>query len=355
MRDGYVTATYACIDVQPASTYNVYLGVCSSSPIWISFGVDMSDAPLFGPYGRGAVDIVDRLSEFGANALWFHGFNPAAFDACEKHRIAPCVEFKTFRADYKARPELIPIGVDGKPIRYGRLVQGVCLSKKDFLEETERNLIDGLDAFRPAGVWLDYLTHAGWFEDPDPDLQESCFCPQCIADFCETTGTDATTPDRILQHYPKQWERHKCEKIARFAAHYSQLIRSRHPGCLIGAYMCPWTPEELDRALTRIFAQDYELMAPSLDVFTPLIYAQKCGRPPTWGRDFLEQMGRRIPSRCRVQLILDVLDFPKCLTAAADAEIPTWGVQLFGGAPALQDSGNAAIFRACVERIAQKQ
>ena len=73
---------------------------------------------LFGPYGSAAVEFIDRFSTYGANALWFHGFDAAAFDACQKRDIAACVEFKTFRADFATHPELIPIGVDGKPIRY---------------------------------------------------------------------------------------------------------------------------------------------------------------------------------------------------------------------------------------------
>ena len=43
---------------------------------------------------------------------------------------SPCAEFATFRADFDARPELIPIWADGRPIRYGQLVQGVCLSQQ---------------------------------------------------------------------------------------------------------------------------------------------------------------------------------------------------------------------------------
>ena len=67
-----------------------------------------------------------------ANAAWFHGFDLAAFEACHKHDIALRVEFATFRADFDARPELIPIWADGRPIRYGQLVQGVCLSQQAF-------------------------------------------------------------------------------------------------------------------------------------------------------------------------------------------------------------------------------
>jgi hypothetical protein len=306
---------------------------------------------LFGPYGRNAVDVIDRLAPAGANAVWFHGFDAAAFDACDKAGIAACVEFKTFRANFAEHPELVPIGVDGQPIRYGRLVQGVCLSQQEFLEETEANLRAGLQSYQPVGIWLDYLTYAGWFEVPDPDLQESCFCQACIQDFCEATGIDATTPAQILATAQEQWTRHKCERIARFARHYAEIIRAALPGCVVGAYMCPWTPEEFDGALTRIFAQDYALMAPAIDVFTPLIYGEKSGRAPTWGREWLEASPRFVPAERKVQLILDVLDFPASLQESAASSVPSWGIQLFAGAPIFADGDQARIFTDAVEKI----
>jgi len=79
----------------------------------------MQTSPLFGPYGSSALDSIAQFSELGANACWFHGFDPAAFDTCQKHAISACVEFKTFRADFGTHPGLIPIGVDGRPIRTG--------------------------------------------------------------------------------------------------------------------------------------------------------------------------------------------------------------------------------------------
>jgi len=311
----------------------------------------MLSTPLFGPYGSAALPFIDRFAVHGVNAFWFHGFDAAAIEACERHGIAACVEFKTFRADFDAHPELIPIGVDGKPIRYGRLVQGVCLSQQDFLAETEINLVDGVRRFAPTGIWLDYLTYAGWFETPEPDLQESCFCTACIEEFCTATGIDATTPQQILDTAAAAWTRHKCERIARFAAHYAALIRTHRPGCIVGAYMCPWTPDEYDGALARIFAQDYNLLAPSIDVFTPLIYAAKSGRTASWGRDFLSLAPAFVPPGRKVQLILDALDFPDSLLETAEATRPSWGVQLFGGAQVFGDDDKAAVFAHAVERM----
>lgn len=308
---------------------------------------------LFGPYGSGALEHADQLARYGANAVWFHMFNPEAFETCQKHGIAACVEFKTFRADFNQHPELRPIGVDGVPIRHGGLVQGVCLSQRAFLEETEANLLTGVQAFQPTGIWLDYLTYAGWFETPEPDLQQSCFCPACVAEFCAATGLDATTPTEILARYREQWTRHKCERIASFARRYAEIIRQHLPNCIVGAYMCPWTPDEFDSALTQIFAQDYALLAPAIDVFTPLIYAKKSGRSADWGREFLEAAAAFVPQDREVQLILDALDFPESLLATAASRQPSWGIQLFGGAQVFSDPEQASVFRTAVEQMRQ--
>ena len=310
---------------------------------------------LFGPYGGGAVEFIDRFERYGANALWFHGFSPAAFDACQKHRIAACVEFKTLRADFDARPELIPVGADLQPIRRGPLVQGVCLSQQAFLNEVEADLVDGLREYRPAGIWLDYLTYAGWFEVPAPDLQDSCFCPACIADFCTATGLDATTPDQILSTSAEAWEQHKCVRIAALGRRYADLIHSYLPDCVVGAYMCPWQPDEFGRALTRIFAQDYARLAPAIDVFTPLIYCAKSGRSHAWGREFLEAAPAFVPSDRAVQLILDADDLPASLRESAAASRPSRGLQVFDGARIFRDPQRAAEFAAAVAQITSPQ
>jgi hypothetical protein len=306
---------------------------------------------FFGPYGKSALIHADSLTGYGANACWFHMFDAGAFETCARHGLAACVEFKTFRADFDRHPKLIPIGVNGKPIRYGKLVQGVCLSQQDFLEQVEADLRDGVRAYQPAGIWLDYLTYAGWFEVPNPDLQESCFCTGCIATFCKQTGIDARTPAEILARHAGAWTRHKCARIAHFARRFAEIIRAKLPGCVIGAYMCPWTPKEFDNALTRIFAQDYALLAPAIDVFTPLIYGTKSGRPITWGRSFLEHAPAFVPQDRKLQLILDALDGPDSLAETAAAARPSWGLQVFGGTSVFADASFARTFQAAVARI----
>jgi hypothetical protein len=233
-------------------------------------------------------------------------------------------------------------------------VQGVCLSQQAFLEETEQALHAGVRDYRPAGIWLDYLTYGGWFETPEPDLQESCFCPACVAEFNEATGLDATEPALILERHAGEWAAHKCERVAGYAARYAEIIRAQLPGCAIGAYMCPWTPEEFEGALSRIFAQDYALLAPAIDVYTPLIYAHKSGRPPEWGRQFLERAPGFVPDGHAVQLILDALDYPESLLATAGSSAPSWGLQLFGGARVFADPAQARVFASAVAQMRER-
>ena len=307
--------------------------------------------PLYGVYGKSGIDVADKMLDAGCNALWFHGFDDEGFSGCEKSGLIPCVEFKTFRADFSENPELIPIGVDGKPIRYGKLIQGICLSNSDFIGEGLEDLTEGIRTYEPRGVWLDYLTYAGWFETPEPDLQESCFCDACIRDFCEVTGIDADLPAEILDSYQEEWTTHKCNRIAIHGQRYADIIKEVRPECLVGAYMCPWTPDEYDGALQRIFAQDYQKLRDFIDVFTPLIYAEKSGRPPEWSRNFMEASPDFIPMGKKTQLILDALDFPGSIEALATSKCPSWGYQIFGGASIFENVEHASLLKTLNELL----
>ncbi|MEZ4681129.1 MAG: hypothetical protein R2932_43640 [Caldilineaceae bacterium] len=158
-------------------------------------------------------------------------------------------------------------------------------------------------------------------------------------------------PQEILAHHQAAWTQHKCSRIAYYALHYAQTIRDHLPHCVIGAYMCPWQPDEFDGALRRIFAQDYRLMTPAIDIFTPLIYGTKSGRPATWGRAWLEAAPTFVPTERQVQLILDALDFPDSLAATGAATVPSYGLQVFNGAQVFADPAWAALFRTTVEKI----
>jgi hypothetical protein len=114
--------------------------------------------------------------------------------------------------------------------------------------------------------------------------------------------------------------------------------------------MCPWRPDEHNGALGRIFAQDYGLLARSIDVFTPLIYAAKSGRSAAWAGEFLDASPGFVPSGCRIQLILDYLDYPSSLLAMLSSRVPSFGMQIFGGSRIFADGAAARQFAEGVSR-----
>ena len=103
-----------------------------------------------------------------------------------------------------------------------------------------------------------------------------------------------------------------------------------------------------------MFAQDHALLAPSVDVFTPLIYAAKSGRPASWGREVLEASADYVPADRVVQLIGDALDGPAPLREIADAAIPSWGLQVFSGSQLFEDAQLGDAFRATVVRLRER-
>jgi hypothetical protein len=107
--------------------------------------------------------------------------------------------------------------------------------------------------------------------------------------------------------------------------------------------------------LRRIFAQDYQLLAPAIDVFTPLIYGTKSGRPTSWGQEWLAAAVEFVPAERKVQLILDALDFPDSLRLTGAAQSPSWGLQVFNGAQMFVTPEWAALFQQVVNQVRRQR
>ena len=89
-------------------------------------------------------------------------------------------------------------------------------------------------------------------------------------------------------------------------------------------------------------------------MFTPLIYCTKSGKAPDWGRKFLEAAPGFVPQGRSVQLILDALEYPDSLLAAAQSAVPSRGIQVFSGDRIFSDPAWAAIFAKAVGQIREK-
>lgn len=244
------------------------------------------------------------FAENGINALFVHsGTITHDLIARAQAQGAPVyAEFGTFRGDYLLAkyPDIAPVGRDGLPIAKTRRFLGACPSHPQLLLEKRAALRSLVREYPLQGVWLDYLQFHCDFELTEPPLDQSCFCDRCLSRFQAETGltvpgrTTADRADHILEHLPEIWTDWKCQVMAGFAAEFRQIIQEERPGTLVGIYSCPWTDEEYGGALRSIVAEDLDLLHSHFDVFSPMVYHVKCGRPARWAVDYTRWLAGRL-------------------------------------------------------------
>ena len=82
--------------------------------------------------------------------------------------------------------------------------------------------------------------------------------------------------------------------IFQFAAEARRTLDEERPGTKLGIYSCPWTDEEHDGGLRRIVAEDIDRLHGVLDVFSPMVYQVKCGRPTEWVGEYTRWLVDRV-------------------------------------------------------------
>lgn len=261
---------------------------------------------IYGAYSNPQTfwDLGATFDQYGINALFVHSARISAelIARANAQGAGVYAEFATFRGDYvqEKYPDVAPIGRDGLPIPKTKRFLGACPS-------APRLLLDKMGALRRlvrehaiAGVWLDYLHFHCDFELPDPPLDQSCFCDRCLACFTRDSGlapigrTTAERAEWILSRVPDDWTEWKCAVIAGFAREARQILDEERPGAKLGIYACPWTDDEYGGALRTIVAEDIDRLHAVVDVFSPMVYQVKCGRPVAWVEQYTRWLIDRV-------------------------------------------------------------
>jgi hypothetical protein len=251
-------------------------------------------------------DAGHTFPEVGINALFVHSgrVDSELIARCKEQGAPVYAEFATFRGDYlvEKQPDVAPIGRDGRPIPRTKRFLGACPSNPRFLEEKRAALRKLVQEQPVGGVWLDYLHFHCDFELPDPPLDQSCFCDRCLARFGEHSGVQPeghTTAERaasILADHAKSWTAWKCDTITAFAAEARQIVDEVRPGTKLGIYSCPWTDDEYGGAIRSILGEDWDTLHSVVDVFSPMVYQAKCGRPVSWVEEYTRWLVERVSS-----------------------------------------------------------
>ncbi len=260
------------------------------------YGVD-KDSPVFSQYSVDAV------------------FLPPQAELIATQNAAERRVFLTLNAfggseGWKKFPDARPVLADGEFL--DQALGGICPTHEEWRRSNLDLLTSWLKKYRGtsaiSGIWLDFLRYPGLWEQKNPNIPDTCYCPRCLLKFQAESGVriaDAakTVSEKaawIHSNARLQWMTWKKEQVASFAREAKELVRqySGDHRLLLGAFLVPWRKSDSNGALSFHLAQDAKLLAASIDVFSPMVYHQMVQRPVSWVGEitdyFAEMTGREV-------------------------------------------------------------
>ncbi|MEW6261139.1 MAG: hypothetical protein AB1547_14690, partial [Thermodesulfobacteriota bacterium] len=324
-------------------------------------GVGAGDVPVRKVvYGLPAVQKSDseavhrNLRQAGVDAV----FVPPDRDSIAFYRKKGYRVYLAFNAfggkdGWKRHPDSVPVMADGmsmdrKPGLRG--FGGMCPTHEggrlERLAELSRWVTsfggsDGID-----GVFLDFIRYPGYWESPDPELIDTCYCDRCMARFSADTGIclpDIPASQRAdwigRNHHRSVWAAWKVERILSFIREARAVLQANPSGrkLVLGLFTVPFTEYERQAALSAVLGQDVRRMAELVDVVSPMLYPGLMGKPASWVGRMVGYYGEMLAaSPCRLWPILQATDcavelFDRSLAAVRDAGAEAVSVYSFSG------------------------
>ena len=247
-----------------------------------------------------------RLDEYGINAVFVHSgsINAELAARVRSEGAKLYAEFATLNGKgyVEKHPEAWPVNEKGEQAPAATWFLGACPTEPGFRAWRMKLLAELLERYEVDGVWMDYLHWHAQFEDPAPVLPETCFSPTCLSEFSRKTGIRipmGTTADQakwILGKHDKEWREWRCSVIADWVKQIRAVIQAKRPGILLGNYQCPWRDADFGGARRRTLGLDLGLLAPLVDVMSPMLYHRRMGRSTGWVGESVEWLSRTVTS-----------------------------------------------------------
>lgn len=246
-----------------------------------------------------------RLDDYGVNAVFIHGasIDQATFDRAKAEGCKVFAEFATLNGKYgdyvEKHPDAHPMDDSGNPAPPATWFMGVCPTHQGFRDYRMRELREMLERLPLDGVWMDYLHWHAQFEDPYPVFIKTCFNSSCISAFEARSGLKVqgdTVPDRakwIFLNAARQWEDWRVSVVVDWAREFREIVKEVRPDALVGAYHCAWKDEDLGGVRRRCLGLDFEALKPYVDVFSPMVYHGRSGKPPEYVKEFVAYFGEK--------------------------------------------------------------
>ncbi len=252
-----------------------------------------------------------RLDEYGVNAVFIHGrsIDQATFDRAKEEGCKVFAEFATLNGKYgdyvKNDPTAHPIDDSGNPAPPATWFMGVCPTHQGFRNYRMQELRELLERLPLDGVWMDYLHWHAQFEDPYPVFIKTCFSESCIGAFeawADLKVRGETVPEKakwIFLNAARRWEDWRVSVVVDWVREFRSIVKEVRPDALVGAYHCAWKDEDLGGVRRRCLGLDFSALKPYVDVFSPMVYHGRSGKPPDYVREFIEYFGDRFDMQTR--------------------------------------------------------
>ena len=238
----------------------------------------------------------ESLDDYAINAVWIGsgGITPSLVTSLKARSksLKIFAEFNTMHeAGYlKDHPDATPIGADGKVSPPPDGWQGVCPTHPGYRRSRMEAFRQLLKAAPIDGVWLDYHhSHANW-EQPEPNMPDTCFCDRCLSLFQKQTQVSLPpepTPARsraIVESHKPQWVQWRCDVFTDWVREFREIVNHERPKALLGTFHCPWSESDHHGALRQKLAIDLKAQAQYLDVLSIMPYHARFGhsKDPGW-------------------------------------------------------------------------
>ena len=320
-----------------------------------------SDRPrvaIRGIYGGVPTQILERgkrLDDFGVNAIWIGAGGISSNLVAEWKRKAPGLkifaEFNTMHevGYLRDHPDAFPVDADGKIAAAPDGWQGVCPTHPGYRRERMTAFRQTLRSAPIDGIWLDYHhAHASW-EQPRPNLPDTCFCTRCRAEFQRKTGIAilaavGANPASLRPAEREAWVRWRCDVFTDWVREFREIVNQERPGALLGTFHCPWSESDHDNAIREKLAIDLKAQAHYIDVFSIMPYHARFGHAadPAWISRQTAALGRLLGvkgepgERLKIWPIVQLSDWGESVAPAQIATIldhgtrpPATGVMVF--------------------------
>ena len=214
-----------------------------------------------------------------------------------------------------ADPGLVPVDANGHAEEKIDWYQGIPPDRTVHIDGKVALVERAVQELRPDGVHLGFMRWPGFWELWLPDVSRADFPDYdysrgTLNRFAEQTGVEVpVVPARdaaqwIARSARGAWIDWKCATVARVIGRFRDAVKAIVPDAGVVLNTLPFRRNDFDRAMSEVFGQRLEDLAPVVDVFELMCYHQILRRPSSWIADVAREAKERAADRiavCTVQ------------------------------------------------------